>query len=211
MPQDKDSNTVGQALSFLRNAARIESSEKNENPLLRFMTDALTGAGCTILYASSPDIAPFRITFETAEGERMGIVAYAFLANNRETKGGHPTSIAFRSSMDRRTKDKSSNLHELWQDPMGSTQPSSWASIQSLDFLSEPTLSCTAPLYFSSRLNLSSPMRNRILKEGWIAWSDRSRESRSLSRYSLEHTFFVFALHTLLSARLSVRTKGIDS
>jgi len=93
-------------------------------------------------------ISAFRITFGTAEGERMGIVAYAFLANNRETKGRPPDEHRFqRQSMDRRNKDKSSNLHELWQDPYGLLhQPSSWASIQSLDFLSEPPCLATAPL-----------------------------------------------------------------
>ncbi|HEX5720485.1 MAG TPA: hypothetical protein VF179_30300, partial [Thermoanaerobaculia bacterium] len=61
-------------------------SSRDREPLLRFMLDALREEGCRILYSSSVKEAPFRITFETPEGERLGIVAYAFLANNKQTK-----------------------------------------------------------------------------------------------------------------------------
>src|SRR5688500_5759187 len=49
-------------------------------PLIDFMIGSLERAGCKIVHQSSPDRAPFVIVFETSVGERMGIVAYAFLA-----------------------------------------------------------------------------------------------------------------------------------
>ncbi len=55
-------------------------------PLVRFMVDALQSADCRILNYSDPGQAPFRLTFEAPDGERLGIVAYAFYANRRETK-----------------------------------------------------------------------------------------------------------------------------
>ncbi|MEZ4307677.1 MAG: hypothetical protein R3F14_06480 [Polyangiaceae bacterium] len=58
----------------------------DRKPLVDFMLNALIASGCRILHAPEPNRAPFRITFETAEGERMGIIAYAFLANSRVTK-----------------------------------------------------------------------------------------------------------------------------
>lgn len=48
---------------------------KDCEPLVQFMADALHGAGCTIIYRSPADLAPFRITFETPLGERMGLIA----------------------------------------------------------------------------------------------------------------------------------------
>lgn len=42
--------------------------------LLRFMLDGLRAAGSRVLFASPPDRAPFMITFETRDGERMGIL-----------------------------------------------------------------------------------------------------------------------------------------
>lgn len=61
-------------------------SRKLKEPLLDFMLEALQSSGCRVLYHSPPTEAPFRITFETLMGERMGIVAYAFFANSKLTK-----------------------------------------------------------------------------------------------------------------------------
>lgn len=65
-------------------------NRKDREPLLRFILQALRDAGCTILYSSSPAEAPFRITFETPDGERLGIITYAFLANSRPTANRPP-------------------------------------------------------------------------------------------------------------------------
>ena len=45
-------------------------------PLIDLIIEALQGTGCAILHHSSPDLAPFVISFEAAKGERLGIVAY---------------------------------------------------------------------------------------------------------------------------------------
>ena len=59
---------------------------RDREPLRAFMLEALEGSGCRILHVSESARAPFRITFETSMGERMGIVAYAFLANSKLTR-----------------------------------------------------------------------------------------------------------------------------
>jgi hypothetical protein len=43
--------------------------------VVEWMADALEGAGCRMLRVSEPDVARFRLMFETPMGERMGIVA----------------------------------------------------------------------------------------------------------------------------------------
>jgi len=82
-------------------------------PLVDFITGALLDAGCRILYASPSSIAPFRVTFETPEGERLGIVAYAFLANSVLTKNRPTDEHRFQVKFG--PDDK--KLHEIWTDP----------------------------------------------------------------------------------------------
>ena len=59
---------------------------RDREPLIHFMLAGLESAGCRIIHRPPANEAPFRITFETPSGERMGIVAYAFLANTVVTK-----------------------------------------------------------------------------------------------------------------------------
>jgi len=84
-------------------------------PLVEFMLEALGRCGCRVLHYSDPDEAPFRITFETRMGERIGVVAYAFLANSRPTKNRPPDEHRFQIKYG--PDDK--GLHEIWQDPFG--------------------------------------------------------------------------------------------
>ncbi len=46
---------------------------KDRVPFVRFMCEALEAGGCRVLRASRPDTAPFRISFESPDGVRMGI------------------------------------------------------------------------------------------------------------------------------------------
>lgn len=50
------------------------------------MVQGLRDAGCKITHISTPERAPFVVAFETSAGERMGIVAYAFLTTRTVTK-----------------------------------------------------------------------------------------------------------------------------
>ncbi len=90
-------------------------SRKHRAPLVQFILAALEGKGCRIIQTSPPDRAPFRITFETADGERMGILAYAFYANNKLTKNRPPDEYRFQLKYGTKTGEE----HELWQDPYG--------------------------------------------------------------------------------------------
>ena len=89
----------------------------DRQPLVTFMLDSLRGAGCRILSHSPPNRAPFRITFETPTGDRIGVVAYAFLANRKLTQN-RPTD-EHRFQLKYGSKDMSGNENELWQDPAG--------------------------------------------------------------------------------------------
>ena len=88
---------------------------KDREPLVRWMKDALVASGCRIIRASEPNKAPFRISFMLPNGERMGIVAYAFLANSKLTKNRPDDEHRFQVKYG----SKDGRLHDLWQDPFG--------------------------------------------------------------------------------------------
>ncbi|WP_147443634.1 hypothetical protein [Corallococcus sicarius] len=88
-------------------------SRSSKEPLLQFMLKALKDSGCRILQHSPPTQAPFRITFETPAGERLGILAYAFFANSKRTKNRPADEHRFQVKYG--PDDK--RLHSIWQDP----------------------------------------------------------------------------------------------
>lgn len=95
---------------------RVEEADGDQ--LLRFMLDALRRKGCTILHEPPRDVAPFRITFETPAGERLGIVAYAFAVTSRTSQDRRDDEYEFQIDY-RMDPENRRGLHELWQDPHG--------------------------------------------------------------------------------------------
>src|SRR5689334_22575148 len=93
-------------------------SATKRRPLIEFMLGALSEAGCKVLHVSDADRAPFVVTFETPSGERMGIVAYAFLATRTPTMNRPLDERSFQIKYASK-ESYEENLHELWQDPMG--------------------------------------------------------------------------------------------
>ncbi len=146
-------------------------SAKDRGPLLDFMTSALRSEGCTILYSSLPNEAPFRITFETSLGERIGIIAYAFLANSRTTKNRPADEHRFQLKY----WSKDGELHELWQDGCGLYTTLLVGINPSLGFF----VGADPVLHSPTRLFISVEFKQRhveeILARGWHAW-ERERK-----------------------------------
>jgi hypothetical protein len=90
-------------------------SAQDRAPLVDFMIEALRAARCRIIHQPDPSVAPFRVTFETPAGERMGIVAYAYLATFTPTRNRPEDEHSFQIKYG----SKDGKLHELWQDPYG--------------------------------------------------------------------------------------------
>lgn len=146
-------------------------SRKDRQPLLDFMVEALRGEGCRILYSSPASEAPFRITFETAQGERVGIVAYAFLANTRLTKNRPDDEHRFQLKYG--TKD--GLLHDLWQDPFGLYTTLLVGINPELAFFvgADPVLHSPTRLFIS--IEFKERHVGEILASGWHAW-ERERQ-----------------------------------
>jgi hypothetical protein len=88
-------------------------SRRDKEPMLRFVLEGLEAGGCRVLHHTEPDVAPFRITFETPEDQRLGIVVYAFFANSRITKNRPDDEHRFQVKYGLDDKKP----HRLWQDP----------------------------------------------------------------------------------------------
>ena len=148
-------------------------SAKAREPLLDFMLGALRSEGCRILYSSPPTQAPFRITFETPEGERQGIVAYAFLANSKATKNRPLDEHRFQLKYG----SKDGQLHELWQDPCGLYTTLLLGINTDLGFFVgyDPVLHSPTRMFIS--LEFKQRHVEQILARGWHTWERESRRA----------------------------------
>lgn len=146
-------------------------NRKDREPLLNFMLNALKEAGCRILHSPSPSEAPFRITFETPEGERLGIIAYAFLANNKLTKNRPPDEHRFQLKYGSDDKE----LHYFWQDPYGLYTTLLLGINPELGFFvgADPVLHNPSRFYISVEFKQNHV--EEILSRGWYAW-ERQRK-----------------------------------
>jgi hypothetical protein len=144
-------------------------------PLLHFMISALEGADCRILNCSGANKAPFVITFETASGERMGIVAYAFLATRTPTKN---RPIDERSFQIKYGSKRSSDPHDLWTDPLG-LYTTLLLGIDPKDgFFVAADPAAHNPTKFFIRLEFKDHHAEAIKSKGWYAWERDRRGSR---------------------------------
>ncbi|WP_294190091.1 hypothetical protein [uncultured Sphingomonas sp.] len=145
-------------------------------PLVTFMVDSLKAAGCRIIHEPDPSSAPFVITFETQAGERMGVVAYAFLATRTPTKNRPDDERSFQIKYG--PDDKS--LHELWQDPLGIYTTLLIGIDPEEGFFVAADPEVHNPTRFFIRLEFKDRHAEAIKKEGWHAWERQSRGPRHL-------------------------------
>ncbi len=117
-------------------------------------------------------------------GERIGIVVYAFLANNREIKNRpkdeHRFQIKYGGDL--------SGLHEIWQDPYGLyvTLLVGINPEQQFFVAADPVL--RSPTRFSVSVEFKDQQACEILDRKWVAWE---RERRPGKRASDEPLFEV--------------------
>lgn len=153
---------------------RYSVSERHRRPLLQFILDSLATCGCQVLRHSSPDTAPFRISFTSPTGERMGIVAYAFFANTRKTKNRPGDEYRFQLKYG----SKEAGQHDIWQDPFGvyttlllGVNPEEGFFVGADPVLHNPTK------HFIS-LEFKESFVQEIQSKGW-SWRERDRRSGS--------------------------------
>lgn len=148
---------------------RVQADDRE--PLIAFMVDALRAEGCRIIHQSSPTQAPFRITFETPAGERIGIIAYAFLATFTPTKNRPEDEHSFQVKYG----SKDGKLHDLWQDPYGLYVTLFLGINPKLGLFvgADPVLH--SPTKFFIRIEFKQEHVDEILRRGWFAWERKRR------------------------------------
>lgn len=147
---------------------------KAREPLVRWMRHALESAGCTIIHASAPNVAPFRISFQLPSGERRGLVAYAFLANSRSTRNRPADEHRFQVKYG----PESDAAHPIWQDPFGLYTTLFLGINPDADLFvaADPVLH--SPTKFFISIEFKQDQADKARSTGWHAWEriTRSRE-----------------------------------
>lgn len=152
---------------------RFSVSRCQKAPLLAFVLSALDAAGCRVLHCSDPSEAPFRISFEAPDGERLGIIAYAFLANSRTTRNRPADEHRFQVKYGPKTGE----LHELWQDPFG-LYTTLFVGInpeRGFFVAADPVLH--SPTRFFISIEFKEQQVQAILDDGWHWW-ERQKHSK---------------------------------
>lgn len=141
--------------------------------LLQFILQALKQCDCTVLHHSEPSHAPLRLTFEAPDGERMGIVVYAFLANQRLTKNRPADEHRFQIKYG----SKDGQLHELWQDPYELYTTLFVGINPRLGFFvgADPVLH--SPTRFFISLEYKQEHVDAVISTGWAAWEREVRRT----------------------------------
>jgi hypothetical protein len=150
-------------------------SATDRQPLVDFMISALVDAGCKILSKSDATRAPFVITFQSPTGERMGVVAYAFLATRTPTLN---RPVDERSFQIKYGSKRSSDLHGLWIDPHGMYTTILVGIDTKENFFVAVDPALHNPTRFFIRLEFKDEHAEQILEKSWHAW-ERTRRPRS--------------------------------
>ena len=185
---------------------RFSVSRRQKEPLLGFILSSLQTSGCRILRHSDAGEAPFRISFEAPDGERIGIIAYAFFANSKPTKNRPADEHRFQVKYGPKTGE----LHELWQDPFELyTTLFFGINLEEGFFVgADPVLH--SPTRFFISVELKQHHVDQILKEGWHAWERQKRSGGGLEE-PVEVMVGGTAKHFLRYVRFERTAKGLDT
>ena len=155
---------------------RFSVSRSQKAPLLAFVLSALDAAGCRTLHCSDPAEAPFRISFETPDGERLGIIAYAFFANSRPTRNRPADEHRFQVKYGPKTGE----LHDLWQDPFGLYTTLFFGINPERGFFVAADPLLHSPTRFFISIEFKEQHVRAILDHGWYAWERQKRSTDGL-------------------------------
>lgn len=148
-------------------------SRAKKQALVDYIRESLESQGCRILHLPDAGVAPYRFTFETPLGERLGIMAYAFFANSKITKNRPGDEHRFQVKYG--PDDKSE--HPIWQDPYGlyttlfcGIDPERGTFVAVDPEMHNPTR-------FFMSIEYKQQHSELILRNGWHVWERDRRET----------------------------------
>jgi hypothetical protein len=121
-------------------------------------------------------MAPFVVTFETASGERLGIVAYAFLATRTPTKNRPADERSFQVKYGSKEDYQHVNSHKIWQDPFGLFTTLFVGISPDEGFFVSADPEMHNPTKFFIRIEFKDEHADEILGKGWHAWERDRRD-----------------------------------
>ena len=142
-------------------------------PLIKFMISALEEAGCRILVLPDARRAPFVLSFEAPGGERLGVVAYAFLATRTPTRNRPSDERSFQIKYGSKREGKG---HPLWIDPFGLFITLLIGIDPKENFFVAADPAAHNPTKFFIRLEFKDVHAAAIRSKGWHAW-ERGRRA----------------------------------
>jgi len=180
-------------------------SRRHKQPLLDFILSSLNSCGCAILHCSSTDEAPFRITFEAPDGERMGIIAYAFFANSKRTQNRPLDEHRFQVKYG----VNDGQLHEIWQDPFDLYTTLFFGVHLERGIFVGADPSLHNPTRFFISIEFKEHNVSEVLERKWTSWE---REKRSREGFDEPIEVLVGGLpeYFLSYIRFERAAKGLD-
>jgi hypothetical protein len=181
-------------------------SRRDKQPLLEFILDALRNCGCRILCHSDAAEAPFRVSFEAPDGERLGIIAYAFLANRRITRNRPADEHRFQVKYG----PKNDELHPLWQDPfeLYTTLFLGINPAQGFFVAADPLLHSPTRFYIS--IEFKDDQVDEVMSNRWHVWERQKRVKSGLEE-PVEIMIGGVAQSFLRYVRFERAAKGLDT
>ncbi len=141
---------------------------RSRERLVDFIGEALIACGCQLFLKPDASVAPFKFVFDTADGERMGIVCYAFTSTFTPTNNRPGDELSFQIKYGSK---KEGELHDIWQDPTGAfTTLFLGVSPDGGYFVGiDPVLN--SPTRFFIRFEYKLRHVEEIRTRGWHTWS----------------------------------------
>src|SRR5262249_16216025 len=125
-----------------------------------------------VVHASEPDRAPFYVVFETPDGARHGVLAYAFFANSRPTNNRpddeHRFQIKYGSDL-KTVLDVAIDPHGLVATIFLGIDPE-----RGIFVAADPTMNTPAPM--SRSIEFKREHAEKAQSVGWTAW-ERDRHA----------------------------------
>lgn len=142
------------------------------------MVAGLRDAGCRILHEPDARRAPFLISFETPDGERIGIVAYAFLIGPRIETKNRPSderSFQLKYGSKRTTASGDAELHTIFRDPLDLlvTLLVGISPEEGVFVAADPAMHNPTKLFI--RLEFKDVHVGAIQTLGWVPWERQHR------------------------------------
>lgn len=175
-----DDVSIGEANTFSWKIYGVSAYDKE--PLVKFMREALEARGCCILHVGPANRAPFHIVAQLPGGERLSVLAYAFLANSRPTnnrpKDEHRFQIKYGSDL--------TGVLDVAVDELRITTTIFLGIDVDRDIFvaADPLMNAPSPM--SRSIEFKTHNVDAILASGWSAWERDRREAKTTTRRAFE-------------------------